>query len=103
MDVRRRGPTRDGPGPAERCMRFLLTGATGFVGGHVVEACLERAQQVSALVRPTSNAGELEKIGVTLYRGDMQDAALVRRAVTEADVVVHCAAKVGDWGPLEEY
>lgn len=84
-------------------MQVLITGATGFVGGHLVEACLERDHQVSALVRPTSNTAELEKLGVTLHRGDMQDAALVRSAVTEADVVVHCAAKVGDWGPIDEY
>jgi len=73
------------------------------VGGHLVEACLERDHQVSALVRPTSNTTELEKLGVTLYRGDMKDAALVRSAVIEADVVVHCAAKVGDWGTIDEY
>jgi nucleoside-diphosphate-sugar epimerase len=84
-------------------MRFLITGATGFVGGHVVDACLERDQQVSALVRPTSNTAELEKRGVTLYRGALNDAGLVRSAVTETDVIVHCAAKVGDWGPVEEY
>jgi nucleoside-diphosphate-sugar epimerase len=84
-------------------MRFLITGATGFVGGHVVEACLERDQQVSALVRPTSNATELAKRGVTLYRGELSDIGLVRSAVTEADVIVHCAAKVGDWGPVDDY
>lgn len=84
-------------------MRFLVTGATGFVGGHVVEACRERDQPVGAVVRPTSNTTELEKLGVTLYRGELNDAALLRSAVTEADVVVHCAGKVGDWGPLEEY
>jgi nucleoside-diphosphate-sugar epimerase len=84
-------------------MRFLITGATGFIGGHVVEACRERDHSVNALIRPSSDADALANLGVTLYRGELTDAALVRSAVTEADVVVHCAAKVGDWGPVEEY
>jgi nucleoside-diphosphate-sugar epimerase len=84
-------------------MRFLITGATGFVGGHIARACRERDQAVAAIVRPSSNTGELEKLGVTLYRGALDDPAVVRPAVTEADVVVHCAAKVGDWGPVEDY
>jgi nucleoside-diphosphate-sugar epimerase len=45
----------------------------------------------------------LEKLGAILYRGELSDAALVRQAVVEADVIIHCAAKVGDWGPAEPY
>jgi nucleoside-diphosphate-sugar epimerase len=33
----------------------------------------------------------------------LSDASLVRQAVTEADVVIHCAAKIGDWGPVDTY
>lgn len=84
-------------------MRFLITGATGFIGGHVVDMCLEHEQQVSAIVRPTTDAAELERRGVTLYRGSLTDSAMLRDAVTESDVIVHCAARVGDWGPLAEY
>jgi nucleoside-diphosphate-sugar epimerase len=81
----------------------LITGATGFVGGHVAEACVARGTHVRALVRPGSDTHLLESIGVTLQRGDMTDAAAVRQAVEGIDVIVHCAAKVGDWGPVEEY
>lgn len=84
-------------------MRYLITGATGFVGGHIAEACVRKQHTVSAIVRATSNAGDLEKLGATLYRGELSDANLVRQAVAEADVIVHCAAKVGDWGPVEDY
>ena len=84
-------------------MRYLITGATGFVGGHIADACVRKEQMLSAIVRPASDARELEKLGAIVYRGKLNDSALVRQAVSEADVIVHCAAKVGDWGPVDDY
>jgi nucleoside-diphosphate-sugar epimerase len=84
-------------------MRFLITGATGFVGGHIAEACVERGWQVVAIARSTSATSILEKIAAIVHRGELTDIQLVRKALEEVDVVVHCAAKVGNWGPLEEY
>src|SRR5262249_45990921 len=45
----------------------------------------------------------LDHLRVTIHRGDLADASLVGRALAGANVIVHCAAKVGDWGPVEEY
>jgi nucleoside-diphosphate-sugar epimerase len=84
-------------------MHYLITGATGFIGGHVAEACAERGHQVSTVARPTSNTELLKRQGATVHRGELSDAALLRRALEDVEVVVHCAAKVGDWGPVEEY
>src|SRR6478672_3859075 len=84
-------------------MRYLITGATGFVGGHVAEACHDRHQAISVIARPTSDTVALERLAATIHRGELTDPAVVRPAVAEADVVIHCAAKVGDWGPVEEY
>src|SRR5438552_13838672 len=81
----------------------LITGATGFVGSHVAEACVARGMRVRALVRPTSDTKLLEKLGVTLHRGDLADAAAIREAVDGVEAIVHCAAKVGDWGSVEDY
>jgi nucleoside-diphosphate-sugar epimerase len=83
--------------------RYLLTGATGFVGGHIAEAFVQRGWPVSAIVRPTSDTALLEKLNVKLLRGELSDAKFVAEAVADADVIVHAAAKVGDWGPVEEY
>jgi nucleoside-diphosphate-sugar epimerase len=82
---------------------YFITGATGFVGSHLAEACTARGLLVSTLARPNSDTALLERLGVTIHRGDLGDAAAVGRALEGADVVVHCAAKVGDWGPVEEY
>src|SRR5579871_6406431 len=81
----------------------LITGATGFVGGHLVEACTGRGWNVRALARPNSDIGLLEQHHVTLIRGDMTEQAALREALQGVEVVFHCAAKVGDWGPVEEY
>jgi 2-alkyl-3-oxoalkanoate reductase len=81
----------------------LVTGATGFVGGHLARACAARGWRARALVRPKSDAGELEGLGLSVVRGDLTDAACLRAAVDGVEVVFHCAAKVGDWGPVEDY
>jgi nucleoside-diphosphate-sugar epimerase len=81
----------------------LITGATGFVGGHLTRACTERGWTVRALVRAGTDACSLERLGVTVVRGDLTEAATLPAAVDGVDVVFHCAAKVGDWGPVAEY
>ncbi|HLN32966.1 MAG TPA: NAD-dependent epimerase/dehydratase family protein [Gemmataceae bacterium] len=83
--------------------RIFITGATGFVGGHFAEACASRGLSVSTIARSGSDTSLLDRLGVVINRGDLTDSALVRRAVADADVVVHCAAKVGDWGPVDDY
>jgi nucleoside-diphosphate-sugar epimerase len=81
----------------------LITGATGFVGKHLAEACCERRMEVRTLARPNSDTKALDKLGIKVYRGDLTDRNTVREAVQDVDLIVHCAAKVGDWGPVEEY
>jgi nucleoside-diphosphate-sugar epimerase len=84
-------------------LSLLITGATGFVGGHLAEACVQRRMTVRTIARPNSDTKLLESLGVTILRGDLADGTIARRAVEDVDAVVHCAAKVGDWGPVEEY
>lgn len=84
-------------------MRYLITGATGFVGGHIAEACSARGHSVHAIVRPGSDIALLAKLGVVLHQGHFGDPEVARKAIEEADVVVHSAAKVGDQGPIDDY
>ncbi|HYT91683.1 MAG TPA: NAD-dependent epimerase/dehydratase family protein [Gemmataceae bacterium] len=83
--------------------RYLVTGATGFVGGHVAEAFVKRGWPVSTIARPSSDTKLLEALGVTIHRGDLTDARVIASAIADVDAVVHCAAKVGDWGPVSDY
>jgi nucleoside-diphosphate-sugar epimerase len=81
----------------------LITGATGFVGSHLAEACAARGWSIRALVRPGSDTALLDRLGATILLGEITDPEAVRNALEGVDVVFHCAAKVGDWGPVEEY
>lgn len=81
----------------------LITGATGFVGGHLAEACAARGLSLRLLIREGSDTRHLERLGAQVIRGDLNDPAALAEAVRGVDVVFHCAARVGDWGPVEDY
>src|SRR5437588_4925918 len=82
---------------------IFVTGATGLVGSHAVEEALRRGHRVRALVRASSDTRWLDSWGVEKVQGDLADADALRRGVEGADWVFNCAAKVGDWGTLEEF
>jgi nucleoside-diphosphate-sugar epimerase len=81
----------------------VLTGATGLLGSHIAEQLVSRGERVRALVRPGSDTTFLRGLGAELAPGDLRDVASLGRAVAGADVVYHCAAKVGEWGPWADY
>ena len=70
----------------------LVVGGTGFLGRQVVTELLARGKRVRALVRPASNAKDLEQAGVEIARGDMMDPASLLPAMVGADAVVSTAA-----------
>jgi NADH dehydrogenase len=68
---------------------ILVTGATGFVGPHVVHALRAKQHDVRCLVRSPQHAQQLRSWGCELAEGDVTDAASLQRAVTGCDAVVH--------------
>ena len=84
-------------------MKFLVTGAGGFIGSHVVEALVNAGHQVRALVRYNSRGswGHLEELAsdvlgkIEVRLGDVTDSSQTRLLVEGTDVVLHLAALIG--------
>ncbi len=77
-----------------------MTGATGFIGRHLVERLTTAREHVRAFVRPTTNAAWLDSLGVETVRGDIGDARAIERAADKCEIVFHLAAKTEAAGLL---
>ncbi len=75
-------------------MNVLVTGATGFVGGHLVDVLLADGHLVSALVRNPSKAPELVRKGVTIIAGDLMRSDRLAEACRGREVVYHLAGSI---------
>lgn len=82
--------------------RCLLTGASGFIGGHVAHRLTELGLRVRCLVRASSDTTRVEELGVELVSGDLASASSLIPAASGCRFVVHCAALVSDWATTEE-
>jgi nucleoside-diphosphate-sugar epimerase len=72
-------------------MHILLTGATGYIGSAVLDACVRAGHDVAALVREPAKAEVLERRGVRAIVGDLGNPAAYGAAAEQAEVVVHTA------------
>ncbi len=76
-------------------MKVLVTGASGFLGGHVVERLAARGDRVRAMVRASSKKGHLEKLpNVELFEGALEEPDRAAAAVDGVDAIVHVAGLV---------
>lgn len=85
-------------------MKVLITGATGFLGSHIVDKCIERGDSVRVLVRTSSNLDYLKTYsGIEYVYGDMCDVEALKQATQDVDVVYHSAARVKAIGDRQEF
>ena len=85
-------------------MKAAVTGSTGLVGSHLVEALLEQGHEVRALARKTSDVSHLKTTGADIVIGDIEDYDSLKPLVQGIDTVFHLAAKImPGWGKWEEF
>ncbi len=80
----------------------FVTGATGFVGGHLVSRLLQEGFQVRCLVRSENAMSPDMRQKIDLVRGDLLDQPSLDRGTKGATLVFHCAAMVTDWATIKE-
>lgn len=72
----------------------LVTGASGFIGGHLVAALLKDNYRVRCLVRKTSSLSSIPRDQVELVYGDLEDQSSLEEAVAGVDYIFHLAGRV---------
>ncbi|MBI5435382.1 MAG: NAD-dependent epimerase/dehydratase family protein [Planctomycetes bacterium] len=82
-------------------MKALVTGGGGFLGRAIVAELLARGAEVRVLGRKPQP--DLEARGVRVIQADLTQKDAVRAGAKGVDVVFHCAALAGVWGPRREY
>ncbi len=78
-------------------MKVFLTGATGFVGGHVARELAGRGAELRLLVRPSSNLKNLEGLSAQTVTGDLLQPESLRSAIRDCAAVLHVAADYRLW------
>ena len=86
-------------------MRVLITGASGFLGGHIADACVCRGDQVKVIIRNTSDTSSLKAHGnkISYVHGTIEDENACLEATSGVDIVFHAAARVLEQGHRKQF
>ena len=71
--------------------KILITGASGFIGYHLVNCLIKRGDEIRCLVRKSSNIGLISVLPIEIVYGDVSDADSLEKAVDKVDCVYHLA------------
>jgi len=87
---------------AKLARRALVTGATGFIGTHLVKQMRREGYSVRVLARKTSNLTNLHDLGVEVFYGDVTEPRSLAGICKEIDYVIHLAAQTESGGVSKE-
>lgn len=83
-------------------MRTFITGATGFIGSHLVRRMAQIEHELLCLVRKTSNVSQLEELGATLITGDVTDRNSLLEGMRGCQWVINLANIYTFWEPNKQ-
>jgi dihydroflavonol-4-reductase len=78
-------------------MKVFITGATGFIGAHLVRRLAQDEHELHCLVRRTSQIRTLEELGAVLITGDVTDMNSIRQGMQSCDWVMNLANIYSFW------
>ncbi len=85
-------------------MKIMVTGGTGFVGSHIVDALEEKysGSDILLFVRDIAKAESRKRAGLAVHQGDITDRTLLTLTIADfqPDIIIHAAALADDWAPL---
>lgn len=81
----------------------LVTGGSGFVGGHLIVRLIEAGWQVRGTARSAESRAAVERLGAEPRDGDLADPAALERAMAGVDTVFHVAAHFRLWGAPQDF
>lgn len=82
---------------------ILITGASGFIGGHIVRHFAEKDINVFCLVRENSKLDFINDLPVHFIEGDITNLASLIIAFKGKDFIIHTAARSKDWGKWDAF
>jgi len=82
--------------------KVLITGATGFIGSHLVERNIREGNKIKILALPgDKKALDFKSRGIDVVYGDIREPSAVNEAVSDIQIVFHLSGVVTDWTPKE--
>ena len=81
----------------------LVTGAGGFIGGFLCKRLIDEGFSVKALTMPEESADHLERMGCSIFRGDLTKTDSIRGICDGVETVYHLAARVTYWGTRKDF
>ena len=83
--------------------KVAVTGAGGFIGNAICRRLAAEGAEVPGLDVDPARAGRVSAAGATFVEADVTDREALGAALDRADLVVHTAALVREWGPMDEF